>query len=336
MSLKTPVCDMLEIEHPVMLAGMAGVAYAEVCAAVSAAGGFGSLGMATTKPEGIRDQIRLVKDLTDKPFGVDLLAASPDSLTRSVDIIIEEGVKAFIAGLGVPYPILKQLKEAGIIVIHMCGAVRHAVKGELAGVDIVVAQGTEGGGHTGSVAGMALIPQVVEAVKIPVVAAGGITDGRGLAAALAMGAQGVWVGTRFVASKEGQAALEYKEALIKATDQDTQVTRCYSGKPMRVISNPYVSDWESRPQDIRPFGEQGMISYRENVMKGLSGVLEGFDPERDAMAAGQGVGAIHDILPAADIVANMVSEAEETIRRLSSIAAGNYVPSARQGGKTQT
>lgn len=335
MSLKTPLCDMLGIEHPVMLAGMAGVAYAEVCAAVSEAGGFGALGMATMQPDGLRDQIRKVKALTDKPFGVDLLAASPESLTRSVDIIVEEKVKAFIAGLGVPFPILEQLKKAGIIVIHMCGAVRHAVKGEQAGVDVVVAQGTEGGGHTGGVGGMALIPQVVEAVSIPVVAAGGITDGRGLAAALAMGAQGVWVGTRFVASIEGQAALEYKEAIIKATDQDTRVTRCYSGKPMRVISNPYVVDWESRSQDIRPFGEQALISVRENVMKGLSGVLEGFDTERDCMAAGQSVGAIHDVLPAADIVMNMVSEAEETIRRLSGIAAGSYVPSTRQGGRTE-
>lgn len=164
MSLRTPLCDILGIEHPVMLAGMGGVSYAEVCAAVSEAGGFGSLGMASMPPEGIREQMQRVKELTDKPFGVDLLAAMPETLTRSVDIIIEEGAKAFISGLGVPGPILAQLQEAGIIVIQMCGAVRHAVKGQAAGVDIVVAQGTEGGGHTGPIGGMALIPQVGKSV----------------------------------------------------------------------------------------------------------------------------------------------------------------------------
>jgi enoyl-[acyl-carrier protein] reductase II len=333
MSLKTPLCDILGIEHPVMLAGMGGVSYAELCAAVSEAGGFGSLGMASVPPDGIRDQMRRVKDLTDKPFGVDLLAAIPESLTRSVDIIIEEGAKAFISGLGVPSSILKVLQDAGIVVIQMCGAVKHAVKGEQAGIDIVIGQGTEGGGHTGQVAGMALIPQMVEAVRIPVVAAGAITDGRGLAAALAMGAQGVWIGTRFIASKEAHAALGYKQAIVDAADTDTVISRSYSGKPMRVIRNEWTTDWESRPQYLKPFGEQGRFSRDAGVMRPLMGDTSGYDRARDATAAGQGVGAIHDIPSAGDIVRQVVAEAEETISRLAGIAAGRYAPSPRQGGR---
>jgi enoyl-[acyl-carrier protein] reductase II len=332
-SLKTPLCDILGVDHPVMLAGMGGVSYAELCAAVSEAGGFGSLGMASVPPDGIRDQMRRVKELTDKPFGVDLLAAIPESLTRSVDIIIEEGAKAFISGLGVPSSILKVLQDAGVVVIQMCGAVKHAVKGEQAGIDIVIGQGTEGGGHTGLVAGMALIPQMVEAVKIPVVAAGAITDGRGLAAALAMGAQGVWIGTRFIASREAHAAMDYKQAILDAADTDTVISRSYSGKPMRVIRNDWTADWESRPQDIRPFGEQGRFSRDAGVMRPLLGDTSGYDRGRDATAAGQGVGAIHDIPSAGDIVRDIMAEAEATITRLSGIAAGRYAPSPRQGSR---
>ncbi len=317
MSLRTPLCDMLGIEHPVMLAGMGGVSYAELCAAVSEAGGFGTLGMASMPPDGIRDQMRRVKDLTGKPFGVDLLAAIPDSLTRSVDIIIEEGARAFISGLGVPSSILEALKDAGVVVIQMCGAVKHAVKGEEAGVDIVIGQGTEGGGHTGQVGGMALIPQMVEAVKIPVVAAGGISDGRHLAAALAFGAQGIWVGTRFIASAEAHAAEGYKQAIIDAGDTDTVVSRSYSGKPMRVIRNAWTDEWDRRPQDIKPFGQQNVISRDAGVMGPLLGDTSTYDRSRDATAAGQSAGGINEILPAGEIVRRMVAEAEQAIERIS-------------------
>jgi enoyl-[acyl-carrier protein] reductase II len=314
---------MLGVEYPVMLAGMGGVSFANVCAAVSEAGGFGSLGMASKSPEGIREEMKKVKDQTDKPFGVDLLAAIPESLTRSVEIIIEEGAKAFIAGLGVPGPILKELKDAGVVVISMCGAVRHAVKSEQAGVDIVVAQGTEAGGHTGPVGGMALIPQIVEAVDIPVVAAGAINDGRGLAAALAFGAQGVWVGTRFIASVEANAHGCYKDRII--------VTQSYSGKTMRVIANEWTRDWEARQDEIGDFGTQGMRSRDAGVMHALMGDTSTFDPEQEAAAAGQGSGGIHGVKPAGDIVREMVTEAGEVIDRLAGIAAGNYTTSSRQG-----
>ena len=150
--LKTPICDLLGIEHPIFLAGMGGVAYAEVCAAVSEAGGFGTLGMATQDVEGIREQMRQVRKRTDKPFGVDLLAALPEQVMAAMDVIIEEGAAAFIAGLGVPGPVIERCHDAGLKVMSMCGKVSHAVRAEEAGCDVVIAQGTEAGGHTGQVA----------------------------------------------------------------------------------------------------------------------------------------------------------------------------------------
>ncbi|MGH7288283.1 MAG: nitronate monooxygenase, partial [Myxococcota bacterium] len=246
MTLRTPLCDRLGIDVPILLAGMGGVAYAEVCAAVSAAGGFGTLGMAGEGPEGIRREMRGVRARTAKPFGVDLLAALPDSMLKAIDVIIDEDAKAFIAGLGVPRPVIQRCHDAGLLVMSMCGKVSHAIAAEQAGCDVVVAQGSEAGGHTGSVAGMALIPQIVDAVSIPVVAAGSIVDGRGLAAALAFGAQGVWMGTRFIASHEARAGQGYKKQITLARDEDTVVTRCYSGKPMREIRNAYDEGWERR------------------------------------------------------------------------------------------
>ncbi|MFT4936084.1 MAG: enoyl-[acyl-carrier protein] reductase II [Pseudoalteromonas distincta] len=317
MTLHTPLCDLLEIQHPIMQAGMGGVAYAELVAAVCEAGGYGVLGMAGRSPDFIREEMRKVRKLTDKPFGVDLLAASPESLTASVEIIIEEGASSFIAGLGVPMPIMEKLKAAGLKVMVVCGAVKHAVKAEQAGCDAVICQGGEGGGHTGLVGTLPLVSQAVEAVKIPVVAAGGISDGRGLAAALALGAQGVWIGTRFIASTEAHAGQAYREAVVAAQDVDTVRTRCYSGKPMRVMSNPYVADWESRPQEIQPFPLQAMHSTQTGVMGGIGGQIEGLDPDRSCFAMGQSAGGVHDIKPAAQIVAEMVAEAEAAIDRMA-------------------
>jgi enoyl-[acyl-carrier protein] reductase II len=317
MTLHTPLCDLLEIQHPIMQAGMGGVAYAELVAAVCEAGGYGVLGMAGRSPDFIREEMRKVRKLTDKPFGVDLLAASPESLTASVEIIIEEGASSFIAGLGVPMPIMEKLKAAGLKVMVVCGAVKHAVKAEQAGCDAVICQGGEGGGHTGLVGTLPLVAQAVEAVKIPVVAAGGISDGRGLAAALALGAQGVWIGTRFIASTEAHAGQAYRDAVVAAEDVDTVRTRCYSGKPMRVMKNPYVEDWETRPQEIQPFPMQAMHSSKAGVMGGIGGQVEGLDPDRSCFAMGQSAGGIHDIKPAAQIVAEMVAEAEAAIDRMA-------------------
>lgn len=319
MTLHTKLCDLLDVKHPIMLAGMGGVSYAELVAAVSNAGGYGVLGMAGRGPDFIREQMRLVKSLTDKPFGVDLLAASPESLTASVDVIVQEGASSFVAGLGIPMPIMETLKKAGLKVMVVCGAVKHAVKAEQAGCDAVICQGGEGGGHTGLVGTLPLVAQAVDAVKIPVVAAGGLYDGRGLAAALSLGAVGVWMGTRFIASNEAHAGQMYRDTIVEATDEDTVRTRSYSGKPMRVKKNPYVADWESRPQDIQPFPQQAMLSTREGVMGGIGGQIDGLDADRSCFAMGQSAGGVREVLPAAEIVARLIAEAEASIDRVAAI-----------------
>jgi enoyl-[acyl-carrier protein] reductase II len=315
MSLRTPICDLFEIEHPIFLAGMGQVAYAEVCAAVSEAGGYGTLGMAAEPPERIRAEMRKVRSLTDKPFGVDLLAALPEQVMASIDVIIDEGASSFIAGLGIPGPVIERCHRAGVKVMVVCGKVEHAVRSEEAGCDAVVAQGTEAGGHTGRVAGMALIPQVVDAVRIPVLAAGSIVDGRGLAAALALGAQGVWVGTRFIASEEARAALAFKQRIVASGGADTLVTRCYSGKPMRVITNPYAEEWERSPERIQPFPQQMVVSAQAGVLGYANDATT--DAAKTCMPAGQGIGGIHEILPVSEIVSRMLGEARADIERLS-------------------
>lgn len=322
MKLHTPLCDLLGVEHPIMLAGMGGVSWSDLAAAVSNAGGYGVLGMAGREPDFIREEMRKTRKLTDKPFGVDLLAASPESLTASVDVIIEEGASCFVAGLGVPMPIMEKLKKAGLKVMVVCGAVKHAVKAEQAGCDAVICQGGEGGGHTGLVGTMPLVAQAVEQVKIPVVAAGGLYDGRGLAASLALGAQGVWMGTRFIASQEAHAGALYRETILGADDVDTIRTRCYSGKPMRVAQNAYVADWESRPQDIQPFPIQAGISVSNNAMGGIGGQIDNLDPDKSCFAMGQSAGGIRDVLPAADIVERILAEAKASIQRIAAIGQG--------------
>jgi enoyl-[acyl-carrier protein] reductase II len=321
MPLHTALCDLLNVKHPIMLAGMGGVSYAEVCAAVSQAGGYGCLGMAGRTPEEIRIEMRKVRSLTDKPFGVDLLAAVPGSLEASVEIIIEEGASAFVAGLGIPSAIIKRLHDAGLKALVVGGAVSHAVKAEQAGCDAVICQGSEGGGHTGLVGTMPLVAQAVAAVNIPVIAAGGIYDGRGLAAALALGAQGVWLGTRFIASKEAHAGGLYKDAVVAARDVDTVRTRSYSGKPMRVKDNAWVKDWESRPGDIQPFPMQAMVSMQAGAMGGIGGQVDGLDPDRSCFAMGQSAGGVTEILSCKEIVDTIIAEALEAIGRLQGLRA---------------
>lgn len=319
MALHTPLCDFLNIQHPIMLAGMGGVSYAPLVAAMSNAGGYGVLGMAGTHPDFIADQMAKVKALSDKPFGVDLLAADPDSLEASVDVIIAGGADSFVAGLGVPLPIMTKLKEAGIKVMVVGGAVKHAVKAEQSGCDAVILQGGEGGGHTGLVGTLPLVAQAVEAVTIPVIAAGGIYDGRGLAAALSLGAVGVWMGTRFIASREAHAAHMYKQSIVAASDTDTTRTRCYSGKPMRCRTNRYILDWEQRPDEIQAFPMQAALSVQTDVIGGIGGVTDEsrLNLDTSCFAMGQSAGGVNDILPVQTIVDNLVNEALASIDRMN-------------------
>jgi enoyl-[acyl-carrier protein] reductase II len=303
--LRTRLTDTLQIEHPVMLAGMGGVSYHRLAAAVSEAGGFGCLGASTMGDDQMRDEIASVAGATTKPFGVDLLTALPRGLEDKVRDIIRGGATAFVAGLGVPREVVKLCHASGLLVVNMCGKVRHAVAAVEAGCDIVVAQGTEAGGHTGRIATMALVPQVVDAVgeRVPVVAAGGIVDGRGLAAALALGADGVWVGTRFMRSHE----------------DDTVVTRAYTGKTCRVVANRYTQAYDSGERSAEPFPQQIFRSMEDGVNHlGGDETTLGVDPEREFFPAGQGVGAIDSLVPAGELVAQFVDEAESVLGKIRS------------------
>ncbi|MHB8317782.1 MAG: NAD(P)H-dependent flavin oxidoreductase [Acidimicrobiales bacterium] len=320
--MRTRLTELLQVEHPVMLAGMGGVSYAPLVSAVSDAGGFGCIGASTMAPNEMVSEIAAVRSATDKPFGVDLLTAMPGGMAAQVDLIIEGGASAFVAGLGVPSEVVDQCHRNGLIVINMCGKVDHAVKAVDAGCDIVVAQGTEAGGHTGQVATMPLVPLIVDAVgdRVPVVAAGGIFDGRGLAAALALGADGVWVGTRFIATPEARGVAGYKEALVASREDATTVSRAYSGKTMRVIRNEYTDYFDQHPDELARFPEQLSRSFSDGVLHlGGDSATPGVDPRRECFPAGQGVGGITDLTPAADLVRRFVEEAESILARLSQV-----------------
>ena len=321
MALRTRLTDMLEIEHPVMLAGMGGVSYHHLVAAVSEAGGIGTFGASTMSAEELPEEIAAMKALTSKPFGVDLLTAVPGQLERSVGDVIAGGARIFVAGLGVPREIIDELHAHNILVGSMCGKVRHAEAAVASGVDFVVAQGTEGGGHTGTVATIALVPQVVDAggEKVPVVAAGGLFDGRGLAASLALGADGVWIGTRFIATPEARAVNGYKDALIAIREDDTVISRAYTGKTCRVVRTEWTNQFDKNPGELKPFPEQAVISMKAGVNHlGYPSGTE-VDSTREFMPCGQGVGAIHELTPAGDIVREMVREAERTLERIAAV-----------------
>jgi enoyl-[acyl-carrier protein] reductase II len=320
--MRTRLTGLLGIEHPVMLAGMGGVSYSELVAAVSEAGGFGCLGASTMGNEKMVEEIAAVRAATDKPFGVDLLTAMPGSLRDQVQMIIEGGASAFVAGLGVPSEVVEQCHRNDLLVVSMCGKVAHAVRAVEAGCDLVVAQGTEAGGHTGQVASFPLIPQIVDAVgqHVPVVAAGGIFDGRGLAAALALGADGIWVGTRFIATPEARGVLGYKDRLLASHEDQTTVSRAYSGKTMRVVRNSYTDYFDGHPDELKKFPEQLTSSYTSGVMHlGGDSFTEGVDVDQECYPAGQGVGAITELVPASELVRRFVAEAEATFDRMAQL-----------------
>ncbi len=317
--MRTRLTELLQIEHPVMLAGMGGVSYHRLVAAVSEAGGFGCLGAGTMGTDEMVGEIREVQAATTRPFGVDLLTALPDQMLASVEHLVAERVPVFVAALGVPREVIQLCHDHNVLVVNMCGKVRHAIAAVEAGCDLVVAQGTEAGGHTGTVATMPLVPQVVDAVgdRVPVVAAGGIFDGRGLAAALALGADGVWVGTRFIATPEARSVPGYKDTLLATHEDGTVVSRAFSGKTMRVVRNDVTRYYEEHPGELKPFPDQMRVSFGEGFMHLPFGdAATGVDPKRECYPAGQGVGAIDELVPAAELVVRFVAEAERALHRL--------------------
>jgi enoyl-[acyl-carrier protein] reductase II len=320
--MKTRLTEMLHVEHPVMLAGMGGVAYSALVAAVSNAGGYGCLGASTMSSERLAHEIAATKELTDKPFGVDLLTAFPETLKQNVELLIEGGASTFVAGLGVPAHVIDLCHDHGVLVVSMCGKVEHAKRALDAGCDLVVAQGTEAGGHTGTVATLPLVPLIVDAMDgaIPVVAAGGIFDGRGLAAALSLGAAGVWMGTRFIATPEARAIPGYRESILETREDGTVVSRAFSGKTMRVLRNDTTDRYDADPTLLKKFPDQLAVAFNDGTFHlGGDEHTLGIDPRREGYPAGQAVGAITSIVPAGDIVRSIVDEAQRVIDGLHTL-----------------
>jgi enoyl-[acyl-carrier protein] reductase II len=278
---------------------------------VSEAGGLGVLGGAFMSPQSIRTQIQKIKEHTSKPFGVDLLLAEGTPMVEEVmQVIFDEGVPVFVSGLGSPGRWTERMHERGMKVIALVGNARQAKRCAEGGCDVIVAQGHEAGGHTGRIPTLVAVPTIVDAVSpVPVVAAGGIGDGRGVAAALMLGAQGVLVGTRFISTVEATAHDHYKDRLVTMTEEETIVTRSYTGKSCRVVRNLHTEEWERTPEKIQPFPLQLMkVGQRAGTAIALGDMEYGMAP------AGQVAGLIHDRPTAAELIERMMSEAEELLR----------------------
>ena len=264
--MKTRITEMLGIEYPIIQGGMAWVAEHKLAAAVSNAGGLGIIGAASAPPEVVREEIRKCKELTDKPFGVNIMLLNPNA-EDVAKIVVEEGVKAVTTGAGNPGKFMELWKNAGVKVIPVVASVAMAKMMERAGADAVVAEGMESGGHIGSTTTMALVPQVVDAVSIPVIAAGGIADGRGMAAAFMLGAEGIQMGTRFVASKESIVHENYKNQIIKAKDIDSVVTGMSTGHPVRSLRNQMTREYLKLEKENAELKEE-LEYYKNRKMSG--------------------------------------------------------------------
>ncbi len=315
--LKTAICDLFGIKYPIIQGGMAHVATAELVAAVSDAGGLGIIGAGSAEADWVKEQIHLTRKQTDKPFGVNILLISPFA-EQVIDVVLEEKVAVVTTGAGNPGPYIPRFKEAGIKVMPVVASVALGRRLERAGADAFVAEGMESGGEIGQITTMALVPQVIDKVTVPVVAAGGIADGRGLAAALVLGAQGVQMGTRFVCSEECVAHPDYKQAIVDASDRATAISGQSTGYPMRALENKLIHEfWEK---------EKTGISVEELMEFGMGkvrlGLIEG-DLENGTLLAGQIAGMIKEVKSVKVIIEEMVAEAEAIIAQLHNSMGGS-------------
>lgn len=361
-SLKTDLCHRLGIEVPIISAGMGPIAGPDLVAAVSNAGGLGVLGCTSMSPDEVRTVVRRTRELTDRPFGVDLILPAridqggtkvadvvgmlPDEHRRvaariadelsieppaegeggplgsgqrnalgtdaeaQIEVILEEGVPVFVGALGSPGFVVDRFHDAGATVMSVVGNTKQAVAVTRDGADVVIAQGTEGGGHTGHVGTMALLPQVLDSVDVPVVAAGGIGDGRGLAAALVMGCQGAWVGTRFLATVEAGIAGWQKAGIVAAADQSPVISRAYTGKRFRMLPNRWTEAWEAAEVDPLPMPLQPVLT---GMTMGALAIDRGGREGISMNGAGNIAGLIDEVVPAADVVAMMAEQASERL-----------------------
>lgn len=311
--IHTRLCDLLGIPYPIVQGGMAWVATAELSAAVSEAGGLGIIGGGNAPPDYVRDQIRALRTLTDKPFGVNVPLFS-EHADAVLQVCIEEKVPVVTTGAGNPGPAIKMLKEAGIIVIPVIASVALARRLEKAGADALVAEGMESGGHIGDVGTFPLVPQVVDAVSVPVIAAGGIADGRGLAAALALGADGIQMGTRFICAEECTVHPEYKRRILQATDRSTMVSGAALGHPVRSLRNPLSRKFTEL--ESKGASEEEVLAFGTGALRRAA--KEG-DWENGTFMAGQSAGLVNDIKPARQILEEIMAEAETVLRQCTAL-----------------
>ncbi|MGA9350406.1 MAG: nitronate monooxygenase [Anaerolineae bacterium] len=314
--IRTPLCDLLSIKYPIVQGGMAWVGTAELAAAVSIAGGLGIIGGGNASTEEVAREIRLAKELTDKPFGLNIPLAISEYADEIVGLCIEEDVRIVVIGAWRPGNHIARLKEAGITVISVIASVALAKRLERQGVDALVAEGMESGGHIGDVATMPLVPQVVDAVDVPVIAAGGFADGRGLAAALALGAQGIQMGTRFICTTECTVHENYKRAILKAKDRSTITTGHSLGHPVRALKNPMVHQFEELER--RGISEEEIIEFGTGKLR--LAAIEG-DMTNGSVMAGQIAGMVNDIVPVKELIERIVAEAEEIIGSLQRVVS---------------
>lgn len=312
----TPLCDLLGIRYPVLQGAMQGAGGPELVAAVSNAGGLGVLPTFGGTEKQLRDDISRTRELTSRPFAVNITPIGPAFTETRTQIVVELQVPIVTTGRGDPgAPIVERLKAAGIIVLPVVPSVEHACRVEAEGADAIVASGTEAGGHVGSVATLPLVPQVVDAVRVPVVAAGGIADGRGFLAALALGAAGVQVGTRLIATPESNASSVYKRRVLECHDSDTLVTTALTGKPVRTLATPALREYETA---------QRSGAAREELNRLRRASREAGQSRRDQdypAVAGQICGLVHEIRPTAEIMSEMLEEASALTRTLAELAA---------------
>lgn len=307
--METRITKLLNIEYPIIQGGMAWVAEHQLAAAVSNAGGLGLIGAASAPPEIVRDEIRKCKALTDKPFGVNVMLLNPNA-DEVAKIVVEEGVKVVTTGAGNPSKYMEMWKNAGVRVIPVVASVAMAKLMERAGADAVVAEGMESGGHIGSATTMTLVPQVVDAVSIPVIAAGGIGDGRGVAAAFMLGAEAVQIGTRFVVAKESIVHENYKQKVIGAKDIDSEVTGLSHGHPIRCIRNKMTKEYmrlEKEGADFMELEKLTLGSLRNAVMDG--------DVINGTVMAGQIAGLIKKEQTCQEMIEEMMTEATKLLGR---------------------
>lgn len=361
--LHTPLCDRLNIDVPIILAGMGRASGPDLTAAVSNAGGLGVLGCTGQTPDEMREYIRKTKTLTDRPFGVDVILpaqmghdpvtwaeillkipeehqsyvrrlqkelgideVTPEQAAKyfagrpalgtgvdeQIDVILDEKVEVFASGLGSPGFMVEGAHAQGMLVMSVVGTVRAAQKCVGDGVDVIVAQGYDGGGHTGQIGTFVLIPQVVDAVNpVPVVGAGGVSDGRGLAAAIVLGCQAVWVGTRFLATREASIPEWKKQGIVEAKDRATTITRSYTGKPCRVIKNAWTDAWDKAPVEPLPMPLQPALT--RPIVE-----VDGEKHKMGANLAGQGSGLVNAIMTAEEVVRELVEDAEDIFNQVAS------------------